>query len=65
MTDKKGFLIENGMEVNVPNPNETDIHNNSFVGTVVDILEDRNTVIVQDQDDNFFEIESDRLTINE
>jgi len=65
MTDTRGFLIEIGMEVVVPAPNSSDIHNFSFVGTVVDILEDRGTAIVEDQESDFFEIECDRLTINE
>lgn len=65
MIDRKGNLLEVGQGVHVPDPNESDIHNYAFYGTVVDILEDRETVIVEDQDSDFFEIEGDRLTIDE
>ena len=63
MLDKKGFLLEAGQEVNVPNPNDSDIHHHSFIGYVTDVLEDRGTAIVEDQDSDFFEIETDRLEI--
>ncbi len=63
MTDKQGFLIEVGMQVEVPCPNESDIHNFDFVGTVEDILDDRGTAIIIDGDGDFFEIECDRLTV--
>ncbi len=63
MFDKNGNIIEVGDEVIVPDPNSTDIHNFSFIGTVDDILVERNTAIVMDQEDNFYEIECDRLLL--
>jgi hypothetical protein len=63
MLDKKGFLLEIGQDVNVPDPNDSDIHNHSFIGYVNDILEDRGTAIIEDQDSDFFEIETERLEI--
>ena len=65
MLDKTGRLLEVGQDVLVPNPNSSDIHNYSFVGYVNDILESRGTVIVEDGDSDFFEIEADRLVIRE
>jgi len=47
-------------EVEVPEPNETDLHNHSFVGTIIDFRGDN--AIVEDGDGNTFEIETDRLT---
>lgn len=63
MLDKKGTVLEIMDEVSVPDPNKSDIHHYAFVGTVVDILEDRGTAIVEDQDSDFFEIETDRLEV--
>ncbi len=63
MLDRNGFLLEVGQDVNVPDPNDSDIHNHSFIGYVIDILEDRGTAIVEDQCSDFFEIETDRLEI--
>lgn len=63
MLDRKGKVLDIMDEVNVPDPNASDIHYHSFVGTVVDILEDRGTAIVEDQESNFFEIETERLEV--
>jgi hypothetical protein len=65
MIDLKCRLLEKGQQVNVPDPNSSDIHNHSFIGTVIDILEDRGTAIVEDQCGDAFEIEGDRLEIKE
>ena len=65
MFDRKGNLLEVGQYAEVPAPNDSDIHNFSFVGYVNDVLEDRGTVIIEDQDSDFFEIEGERLTICE
>ena len=65
MLDKTGKLLEAGQDVLVPNPDSSDIHNHSFVGYVADVLEDRGTVIVEDQCSDFFEIEAERLVIKE
>ena len=63
MIDRKGQVLETGDSVVVPDPNATDIHHHSFVGTVVDILEDRGTAIVEDQESDFFELETERLEV--
>lgn len=65
MFDKKGTLLETGQEVNVPSPNPdgSDIWNFEFNGIVEDVLEDRGTAIVLDNDGDFFEVEGDRLKI--
>jgi hypothetical protein len=62
--DKNGLIIECGMDVIVPEPNETDIYIFEFVGMVDDILDNGN-VIVSDGDGDFFEIEAERLEIIE
>jgi hypothetical protein len=53
-----GFEI--GEEVEVPDPDDTDIHNHSFVGTIVDFR--NGYAVVDDGDCNCFDIELDRLT---
>jgi len=65
MLDRNGNLLEVGQDVNVPDPNGSDIHNHSFIGYVNDILEDRGTAIIEDQCSDFFEIEAERLVIRE
>jgi hypothetical protein len=63
MKDKNGKKIVIGLSVEVPEPNKTDVHNFSFVGNVTDILEKKGTVIVEDKDSDFFEIEAGRLEV--
>jgi hypothetical protein len=66
MLDKTGRLLEAGQNVFVPNhPNDKDNHTHSFIGYVVDVLEDRDTVIVEDKCSEFFEIEAERVVIQE
>ena len=65
MVDKHGNLLEKYQDVIVPEPNKTDIHNNAFIGTVIDVLESRGTAIVEDQCGEVFEVETDRLEVNE
>ena len=62
--DKNGKEITIVSEVRVPEPNDSDIHVHSFVGSVADILDNGN-IIVEDRDSDFFEIESERLVIVE
>ena len=62
MKDSKGRLIKVGMSVDVPEPNEGDYHNNDFTGHVVELRGDK--IIVQDQDNLFFTIEPESVTIN-
>ena len=65
MIDKKCKLIESGQQVSVPYPQGNDTHKHRFVGTVIDILESRGTVIVKDQCDEYFEVQADTLIIRE
>ena len=52
------FEIGDGVEV--PDPIEGDLHNHSFVGTIVDFKNDLATV--EDMDGDCFDIEIERLT---
>lgn len=61
MKDKNGVLIEKGMDVDVPAPNETDIHNFDFRG-YVDGFRNGN-VLVLDGDGDYFEIAPERLEV--
>lgn len=62
LLDKNGKQIEYLGSVIVPDPNESDVHYHSFVGIVVDLLDNGN-VIVEDQDSDFFEIEANKLVV--
>lgn len=59
--DSQGNLIEHGAGVLVPEPNETDIHQHEFEGSVVG--ERHGYVQVEDQEGNCFELEAERLTL--
>jgi hypothetical protein len=50
-------------QVETQEPNETDIYNHSFVGTVIDFKGD--LAIVEDGDGDCFDIEIWRLTVIE
>ncbi len=63
MKDKNGKKLKAGQTVNVPEPMNNDIHIFEFTGTVADVLEEKGTVIVEDQESDFFEIEGIRLEI--
>ncbi len=60
--DKNGEVISTMLTVKVPEPNEEDLYNNEFVGTVTDILPD-GYVVVEDQDFDCWTIEPERLEI--
>lgn len=60
--DKNGVEITDSCLVEMPEPNGNDIHNNSFVGTAIDSLDD-GTVIVEDSDGDCFAIEANRLVV--
>jgi len=55
------FDINDEVEVPDPNPDGTDLHNHSFVGTIVSIFGDIATV--EDGDGDCFDIELNRLTL--
>lgn len=61
MKDKYGSEIKIGDNVQVPYPNDTDIHNNEFVGFVDGFR--KGYVVVIDGDDEVFEFEPERLEI--
>lgn len=63
MKDSTGLTLKLGHNVLVPEPIETDIHNHEFVGSVINFHGEY--VRVSDMDDNFFDIEPERLTILE
>jgi len=65
MNDKHGKIISVGNSVNVPDPNPTDIHHHGFVGTVADLFPEKGTVVVEDQDSDFYEVEADRLEVTQ
>lgn len=59
--DINGNVIDVGDTVDAPDPDETDIYNFAFQGTVVAFR--NGYAVVTDQDDNSFEIEPHRLEI--
>lgn len=46
----------------VVTPKADDIFNYEFVGTVIDYVEESDTYVVRDQDDDVFEVDADQLT---
>ena len=56
-------VLEVGMLVDVPEPNDTDIHSCSFVGSIISFVDD--CAIVEDFDNDCFTIECNRLTVSE
>lgn len=63
MLEKTGTVLEKFQQVEVGEPTRTDIHNHSFVGTVIDVLESRGTVIVEDQSGDAFEVDADNVEV--
>jgi len=63
MNDKLGKSIIVGKQVLVPDPNPSDIHHHSFTGIVADLFPEKGTVVVEDQDSDFYEIEASRLDV--
>lgn len=61
MKDINGIFIEIGHTVEVPNPNDTDIHAQVFTGIVHAFHGQYITVI--DGNEDCFDIEPERLTI--
>ena len=62
LLNEKDFLM--GAQVELPEPNETDGHSFSFVGTVVGVKGEFGSEIltVTDQDDNTYDIEANRVS---
>ena len=65
MLEKTGTLLEKFQTVEVGEPTRGDIHQHSFVGTVIDVLESRGTVVVEDQCGEVFEVDADNVEIRE
>lgn len=58
--ERKG-VFSIGESVEVPDPNDSDIHNHSFVGTIVNFR--NGYAVVEDGDGDCFDIEVERLTL--
>ena len=58
-TTTEDNIVREYDQVEVPDPNDSDIHNHSFVGTVIDIVDCIATV--EDGDGDCFDIEVWRL----
>ena len=63
MLEQTGTVLEKYQEVEVGEPRSTDIHNHSFIGTVIDVLESRGTVVVEDQCGDAFEVDADNVAV--
>ncbi len=61
--DKNGVKIFEGATVNVPDPNQDDIHEHAFQGTVSGRHEQ--WISVEDQEGEFYDIEEERLEVQE
>ena len=65
MLDKRGTFLEKGQSASVPEPKKGDKYKTGFCGIIIDILENRGSVIVEDQCGEAFEIEAERVTIED
>lgn len=65
MLEKTGTLLEKFQTVEVGEPTKGDMHQHSFVGTIIDVLESRGTVIVEDQCGEAFEVDADNVEVIE
>ena len=63
MLEKNGNLLEKYQQVEVGDPVRGDMHAHSFVGTVIDVLETRGTVVVEDQCGDAFEVDADNVAV--
>ena len=63
MLEKTGTVLEKFQQVEVGDPKGTDLHNHAFVGTVIDVLESRGTVVVEDQCGDPFEVDADNVQV--
>lgn len=65
MLEKTGTVLEKFQTVEVGEPKKADRHKNRFIGTIIDVWEDRGTVIVEDQCGEAFEVDADNVEIRE
>jgi hypothetical protein len=63
MLEKTGTVLEKYQTVEVGEPTRSDIHQHSFVGTVIDVLESRGTVVVEDGCGDAFEVDADNVQV--
>jgi hypothetical protein len=63
MLEKTGTVLEKFQTVEVGEPTRTDMHNHGFMGTIIDVLESRGTVIVEDQCGDAFEVDADNVEV--
>lgn len=65
MLEKTGTVLEKFQTVEVGEPRKSDMHQHSFVGTIIDVLESRGTVIVEDMCGEAFEVDADNVEVQE
>ena len=65
MLEKTGTVLEKYQQVEVGEPTRGDMHQHSFVGTIIDVLENRGTVVVEDQCDEAFEVDADNVEVQD
>jgi len=63
MLEKTGTVLEKFQQVEVGEPTRGDMHQHSFVGTIIDVLENRGTVVVEDQCGEAFEVDADNVEV--
>ena len=63
MIEKTGNIVEKHQQVEVGEPNRSDMHQHAFIGTVIDVLENRGTVVVEDQCGDAFEVDADNVAV--
>jgi hypothetical protein len=63
MLEKTGTVLEKYQQVEVGEPTRGDMHQHSFVGTIIDVLENRGTVVVEDQCGEAFEVDADNVEV--
>jgi len=65
MLEKTGTVLEKYQQVEVGEPTRGDMHQHSFVGTIIDVLENRGTVVVEDQCGEAFEVDADNVEVQD
>jgi len=61
--DLNDDIINIGDDVEVGEPISGDAHNNSFVGVVVKLKSESQSILVEDQEGNTYDIDADRVEI--
>ena len=63
LTNNRGIVFEIYDTVEVPEPNSDDLYNHSFRGTIIGFRDE--FALVEDMEENVFDIEIDRLISDE